>query len=336
MEIRNFIGIDVSKATLDITLLDQKGKQLFYKNIKNNGKEIADLVNELRKNYEAEIEACVFCMEYTGVYNLPMINYLSGIKANIWMESGHQIKLSMGAVRGKDDKVDSYRIAKYAFDKRDKMKVWKAPREIISKIADLITYRALMIKQKKALEVACKEKAAFKPKAWMKSIKASTEMLAKGLKKEIEKIEKQVLAMIKEDKNLSRIYPIIISVQGVGFVTAAHIIVATNEFLNINDPKKFGCYCGVVPFDHQSGTSVRGKARVSHMADKDMKTLLHLCATSSIRCKGEIKDYYERKLAEGKNKMLVLNAIRNKIILRIFACVTRNKKYEKKYTYLVA
>lgn len=331
MEIMNFIGIDVSKLTLDITLLNENGEQIDYKKIQNVQKEITATVQELMLKHRIKMENTVFCMEYTGVYNIPLLNYLSDNKANIWLESGHQIKLSLGAVRGKDDKIDSERIAKYAFDNRRKIKLWKAPRQIIVQIGDMITYRALMIRQKKGLEVAHKEKGAFKTKAQMKSIKTSSEKLIKGLKKEIDTMEKQILALIKGDGKLSNIYDLIVSVRGVGLVTAVHIIVATNEFLNINDPKKFGCYCGVVPFKHKSGTSVRGKERISHMANKPLKTLLHLCATSAIKAKGELREYYQRKVAEGKNKMLVINAVRNKIVLRIFACVNNNIKYEENY-----
>ena len=67
------------------------------------------------------------------------------------------------------------------------------------------------------------------------------------------------------------------------------------------------------------------------MANKTLKTLLSLCATSAIGVKGELRDYYHRKLEEGKNKMLVINAVRNKIVLRIFSCVTNNRMYEKNY-----
>lgn len=67
-----------------------------------------------------------------------------------------------------------------------------------------------------------------------------------------------------------------------------------------------------------------------------MKKLFHLVAMSAVRIKGEMKQFYERKLKEGKNKMSVINAIRNKIILRIFACVNNKKNYEKNYAYSLA
>lgn len=91
------------------------------------------------------------------------------------------------------------------------------------------------------------------------------------------------------------------------------------------------CHAGVAPFEHRSGSSVRGKTRVSHHARKRLKSLFHLAAMSSIRAKGELRDYYQRKVGEGKNKMLVLNAVRNKIIHRIYAVVRRGEKYDKNY-----
>jgi hypothetical protein len=92
----------------------------------------------------------------------------------------------------------------------------------------------------------------------------------------------------------------------------------------------------VVPFEHTSGTSVRGRNRVSHIANKSMKSLLHLAALSTLNTPGEIQDYYNRKITEGKNKMSIINAIRNKLILRIFACIKQNREYENNYCYKFA
>jgi transposase len=141
--------------------------------------------------------------------------------------------------------------------------------------------------------------------------------------------------LIGSDERLAKLFKYVSSVKGVGFVTAVHIIVSTNEFISISEPKKFACYAGVVPFEHSSGTSVRGKTRVSKLANKNIKTLLHLSALTAIRKDGDLHEYYNRKLAEGKNKMSVINAIRNKIVLRIFACVRNEKQYEKNFQYNV-
>jgi len=115
-------------------------------------------------------------------------------------------------------------------------------------------------------------------------------------------------------------------------ITALYILITTNEFRNINCPKKFACYCGVAPFPRESGKSV-APYRISSIANKKMKSLLHTSAMSCISHNGELRDYYKRKtVLDGKPKMAVLNAVRFKLILRVFACVNQNRAYEKSFT----
>ncbi len=146
--------------------------------------------------------------------------------------------------------------------------------------------------------------------------------------KSIQKVEKEIMELIKTDERILKIYKIATSVDGIGMITEVNLITTTNEFLSITEAKKYACYSGVAPFEHSSGSSVRGKTKVSHMANKKTKTLLHLAALSAIQVKGEIKEYYKRKVEQGKNKMSVLNAVRNKIIQRVFACVKQDRFFE--------
>jgi transposase len=123
---------------------------------------------------------------------------------------------------------------------------------------------------------------------------------------------------------------LITSVDGIGTFTACEVILTTQEFKQISDPKKYACYAGVVPFEHSSGKKL-SRARVSHMANKKVKRLLHLSAMAAVRSNKDLKNYYERKVQEGNNKMLVLNSVRNKLIHRIFACVQGNRLYKDHY-----
>lgn len=136
-----------------------------------------------------------------------------------------------------------------------------------------------------------------------------------------------MIDIVKQDEELEKMYTILLSVEEIGKVTALMFLVTTNGFAHFSEAKKFACYAGVVPFECTSGKSIRGKNKVSHFANKEMKSALHLCALTLINSKGELGDYYRRKVAEGKNKMSVLNAMRNKIILRVFACIKNNKIY---------
>ena len=142
--------------------------------------------------------------------------------------------------------------------------------------------------------------------------------------------------MIKSDEILKRLSDLVTSVDSIGMVTCAAILVKTNEFQDFREAKKFACTSGLAPFEHSSGKSVRGKTRVSHRAHKDLKTLLHMCALGAIGRKGELHDFYERKVSQGKNKMSVINAVRNKLIHRIFAVVRDGVMYQKHYQYNLA
>src|SRR5690606_34602464 len=128
----------------------------------------------------------------------------------------------------------------------------------------------------------------------------------------IAEVERRIKELIAQDDRLNKLYGQVTSVKGVGMIVAINTLVVTNEFNAITDPKKMACHCGVAPFKKESGKSVKGRAKVSHQANKPMKTLLNLAARSAVSSKGELREYYLRKVAEGKNKMLVLNAVRNK------------------------
>ena len=330
MQIKHFVGIDVSRDTLDLSVIVEGISHQHYC-ITNRAIDIGSTINKIMKSFGATVDDTIFCMEHTGIYNLPLIKWLQSHHGKMWMESGVHIRKTLGLVRGKNDKVDSMRIAMYAYINRHKIKLWVAPRKLIGRIAALLSQRSRLNKAKKQLSTANQEQRLFMDKDIMRSLNIYTQKTVVVINKQIQAIENEILSLIKEDEKLNRLYQIIISVYGVGFVTASYILVTTNEFININNPKKYACYSGVVPFEHSSGSSVRGKTRVSQMANKTIKTLLHLAALSTIRKQGDLQEYYNRRVAEGKNKMSVLNAIRNKLILRIFACVNQNREYEKNY-----
>jgi transposase len=335
MQIKHFIGIDVSKDTLDLSVV-VNGKPLSHYCIGNSAKEIKSTVSRIMKEMNGSFDDTIFCMEHTGLYNLPVVKWLNKNEGKMWLESGVHIRRTLGLVRGKNDKVDSSRIAMFAYTNRHLVKLWSPPRHVIEIIAALLSQRARLIKAKKQLATANMEQRKFLDKDIMHSLNKYTNRATTVIDKQVDDIEDEIIDLIKDDDKLKRMYQIITSINGIGLVTASYILVTTNEFINISDPKKYACYSGVVPFEHTSGTSVRGRNRVSHIANKSIKTLLHLAAISTLNTPGEIQDYYNRKIAEGKNKMSIINAIRNKLILRVFACIKQNREYEKNYCYKFA
>jgi transposase len=106
------------------------------------------------------------------------------------------------------------------------------------------------------------------------------------------------------------------------------MIVKTNGYTKINNPRKFACYAGIAPFKQRSGSSLNKRPRVSHLADKSIKKLLHMAAMRAIQLDNVLRNYYIRKIEQGKNKMAVLNAIRNKLVHIIFAMIKNQKLYD--------
>lgn len=335
MELNHFIGIDVSKGTLDFCIRNQ---QAILESItcENNKKSINAIIKKLRKLPDFTVNQSVFCMEHTGIYNQHLLDCLFSIKAKIWVESAIKIKQSQGMLRGKNDQVDAQRIAQYAYTHRAEIKLWEPQREAILQLKNLITLRERLVNGMKQLSTPLKESSEFQPAKVSRVEKKLFKGTLSAMEKDLKGVEKMIKDLIDKDPHLKELFKLITSVDGVGPVIAINIITTTNEFKSIDDPQKFACYSGVAPFEHRSGSSIRGRTRVSHLANKKIKTLLHLAAMATVHMKGELQDYYHRKVQEGKNKMSAINAIRNKIIRRIFAVVKRGTPFEKKYQLSLA
>lgn len=335
MKFTYFIGCDVSKNELDFAVMQGKNF-LFHKEILNEPKAIKVFVDELKKLPGLNLSTAVFCMEHTGIYNNHLLVHLHKKKANSCLEAATQIKNSLGNIRGKNDKIDAIRIAEYAYKNREELRMWQPKREVIQKMAYLAATRSRLLEAQKLLKTPLKEANSFVKKRICKQAEIICSRTLTSIVADLGKVDAAIDELIANDSELTRLFSIITSIKGVGKVTATQIIITTNEFKDINNPKKFACYAGVAPFVKESGL-FKGKGRVSHMANKKVKKLLHMSALVAIMYNPEMKAYYERKVnEEKKNKMLVINAVRNKLVLNILACVNQNRKYENIYTRIVA
>jgi transposase len=335
MEFTYFIGTDVSKNELDFAIMHGK-TLLFHKEIANTEEAITLFIKELIKLPEFNLSNTIFCMEHTGIYNNHLLTCLHKKKANIWLESAIQIKRSLGNIRGKNDKVDAIRIADYAYTKRDKIRLWSPKREVIQQLANLTATRSRLIEAKKILKTPLQECSGFNTKRITRVSASVCSHTLKAIDADLDKAEKEIDKLIAQDQELKRLFGLVTSVSGIGKVTATQILITTNEFKDISHPKQYACYAGVAPFIEESGI-FKGKGRVSHMANKKVKTLLHMSAIVAIQYNLDLKRYYDRKVNEQKkNKMSVINAVRNKLILRIFACVNHNSPYQNNFQKIFA
>ncbi len=319
-----FIGIDVSKKTLDICILEQKTK-LF--NIKNTEESIRKFFDKTLKDKSFEYHICI---ENTGKYSWLLESVLSTMECKFYVVNPLHLKRSLGLVRGKNDKIDAVRIANFIKKNYEETALFIPQREEIRAIQILLSERRFKVEQCKQLEVKNKELELLQNSALENLLAADNEKLISELNEQIKRIEKEIQRIIKNDDTMKKLDEQMQSVPGVGKILSWNFLAKTNEFKNITTPRKFACYTGIAPFKNTSGTSVFGRSRVSLFADKSLKKLLHLGAMSAIRLENDLSIYYRRKVEEGKNKMSVLNAIRNKIVHIIFALIKNQNFYQNR------
>lgn len=334
--VKNFIGVDVSKKTLDLCVLDAEGRTVSRSRIENKGKCISAYFEELQKDPGLDMRTVLVCLEHTGVYSNLLLEHLTSMQISVCVEMALQIKRSQGIQRGKSDKIDAVRIAEYAHLHHRKLRLWTPTRKQVQELKALAALRDRLVRVANQLRVSLKENEEFTDYDLLNEVKMSCKASLKALEKDLKRVDEKINKLIRNDEKLNRQMKLLTSVTGIGRAIATQMIITTNEFQMIKEPKKFACYAGVAPFEHSSGTSIKGKPRVSKMANMEMKKLLYLGATSAIQYSEEMKAYYERKVASGKKPMSVINAVRNKLISRAFVCINQNRLYEKNYKYELA
>jgi transposase len=320
-----YIGVDVSKKTLDLCLVSNDGTFSFK--ITNDVKSIKSFFK--KQKLINETTELFIGMENTGFYNFHLYEFFDQNTFNIYIFNPLHLVKTIGMVRGKNDKIDAERIAVYVKRNIDILTPSAIPNSTFRKMKALFAKRRMFIEQVTAINVLNKEFANCNSGKAIQANKSSEEKLLNQFAKVIKEIESELIKLIQEDEVLSVNYKRVTSVPGVGPILGIYLTIKTHGFTQLTDARKLACYAGVVPFPNQSGTSLNKRPRVSFMADKKMKTLLHLAALRVIQLEGEMRDYFIRKVSEGKNKMSVINAIRNKILARVCSCIKNEKMYEK-------
>jgi transposase len=329
---KNFVGIDISKTWFDAALIKAE-----------NPSEVIHLQFSQKpdgyKKMQAWLEQqdilmdgqTLFCMEYTGLYNTGLVHYLVKNKAAVWVEMPLRIKKAGGFERGTDDKAAAVKIAWYALRYQDRVKLWQPIDSNLEAIKNLIAQRDRIISSILNLSVPVNELKDCGCAEQSRTLGKLQKPVLAALKKAKLAIEALISKTIQKDEQLNLKVKRVGSIKGVGPVTAVALMVYTKGFTAFENGKQLACYCGVVPFNKSSGSSVRYKSSVSPFANKKLKKLLHLCALSAIQNDKEMKAYFERRVLEGKNKMSVINAVRNKLVHRVFAVIRDERMFEDNY-----
>jgi transposase len=331
--LKNFVGIDISKLFFDVALMKaNQSDQITHQQFKQSTKGFAEMNDWLKQQDVLLNDETLFCMEFTGIYNTALVDYLCSKKSLLWVEMAMKIKKSEGFERGSNDKSDAIKIARYAFRYQDRKQLWSPTDECLNKIKHLVAQRDRIVDTITRLTVPVRELKEIGCIDQAKQMEKLQKAVIRNLEKTEKNIDALIVKMVGQNKEVSQKVERVKSIKGVGQVTAVAFLVYTKGYSSFDNAKQLACYSGVVPFiKKQSGISIKSKPRVSPFANKKLKRLLHLCALSAIQYDKELKAYYERKILEGKNKMSVVNAVRNKLVLRMFAVLRDDRDFVENY-----
>lgn len=318
------MGIDISKDKIDFCLLDTLNHEVVKRGtITNTRKELIKWLNMLDHNH------ITFAMEHTGHYGAMLCWVLSEKGAIFYLINPLELKKSLGIQRGKTDSIDAYRIANYTFINKHTLRPVELPCKELRKLKALITARQQFVKISVQLQNSIKANIILNKTIDIKGLIKRQKAQLAFTKKTLESIEQEMQEIIKSSKELSKSYEKVTKVIGIGPMTAIKCIAATDNFIKFSNARKFSCHCGLAPFPYQSGSSVKGRNRTHYLKEASLKGVLFKAAISAIQHDPQLKKYYARKLNEGKHKLSVLNAVANKLVLRIFAVAKRNESFVK-------
>lgn len=325
MQTFHVVGIDVSKKTIDVHCQLNGKSNVFENSFKGFGKMSAWITAQA-----LNLADCWFVFEHTGMYSIPLTRFCTAQNLRYSLVSGLAVKRSLGITRGKADHIDARRIACYGSEKMASLRPASQYDETIQRLKRLINLRNRLLVQKGALQQRNEQMQQF----YQLSIKdieiVIQRKLVRTMEAQIQKVEHAIKDLIESNDNLFQRFKLLTSIKGIGFVVAINMIAYTENFTRFTDARKFACYIGTAPFEHSSGTSIRGKTRVSYFAYKKLKSLIDLAAKSAVRSDPELKQYYLKRIEIGKSKLSTINVVRNKLLTRIFAVVKRETPYQIK------
>jgi transposase len=290
----------------------------------------SEFVKWLKKN-KVTAENSVIVMESTGVYSEKLCHFLYEKSHLTCVENALKVKRAFGISPRKNDIIDSKRIAEYAFRFFDKLKFWKPTEHLIEQVKSLLSIREYLRIEVSSHMASLK---ALKKKQVQSKFALDTHLsVINDFKKKIKAIEEEIKALVSNDLSLEHKLHCIKSIPGVGFLIAVNLMVITNAFKENLDYRTLASYIGIAPIEKTSGTSVNIKI-TKKFGHSRLKKLFYLCSMNMVRHKLIFSDYYNRKVVEGKKKLVVLNNISNKMLRIICGVIKSGKPFIPGYVSL--
>lgn len=330
--LKQVVGIDVSLSELVVSIgrfKENLTHELYgHKTFENTQKGFKELTDWVMSKMVGGLDIN-YVMEATGVYHEALAYYLTDNEQLVSIlkpskVSNYQKTLDIKTIT---DKTSSQTIAMFGLQKE--LEIWKRPKRSFREVRQLTRERGQLIDERTALknQLHAELSEAFPNK---KSI-ARVEVRIKLLVDQEQEIMTEIKEIAKQDKSMGDAIKLIGSVPGIGFLTAATILSETNGFDLITSKKQLTSYTGLDVIDKQSGTSVKGKARISKKGNKYVRKAMHLPALAAIRHDERFKAIFARLVQKHGVKMKAAVAIQRRLLEMTYTIYKTNKPYEKDY-----
>lgn len=317
----NYVGIDVSKLTLDVSV--EIGTSFEHKQYSNTQSGYEELCSYLEK--KGGFYHCV--MEASGTYYLGLATYLYEKKLGVSVVNPLVIKrfCQMRMTRAKTDKKDSMRIAEYG--KAEKPSFWEPEASYLKEIRQIMTHIDLL--QKTIVQYLNQKEALLQIPDPSIDVLNSLEELSEKTQEKVRELEAKMRALIEE--NHAQMFENLQTIPGIGPKTATMLIVVSGAFTRFSSAKQLISYLGLAPRIFQSGTSVRGKSRICKMGMGRVRATLYMCSRSAKRCNKTCQDLFNRLRENGKAFREANIAVVNKLIKQAFAIATKNQVFDPNF-----
>lgn len=317
-----FIGCDVSKYTLDFAIY-QRGmdyRKFKHYQVSNDEAGFKELLKWLKSNGVKKYKDTVVGIEHTGYYSNALAEWLFRKRITFCYLHPLDVKNYISSSRNKNDSEDACMIADYLYTMREKLTPSTPEPSKIKQLRALRNERALIIKSRTAFLNLLKnidEPASIK----------RMQTIINELNTQVKAIEKSIMEAINSNEKIKQNYNLITTIPGIGLVNAINTIIATCNFTKFQTARQYAKFCCICPLSNESGISVRGGDHISKKGHNELKTDLTEAARSTIIHNSQMKAYYQRKRAQGKSHGCVMNAIKFKLVCRMFAVIIRQSPY---------
>ncbi|WP_430901937.1 MULTISPECIES: IS110 family transposase [unclassified Paraflavitalea] len=330
--IKQVVAIDVAQEELVVCLgrlNEDLSKELFaHKTFGNNKKGFTELVKWVTKSMIKEV-AVQYVMEATGVYHEALAFFLDGHKKALSIVLPNKISNYARTldIKTVTDKTSSEAIALFSLERQ--LEKWVRPAAIYLQMRQLTRERSQLLDERTVLK---NQLHAEQSSGWpnKESIARTNKRIAL-LTKQDKEITESLQKLIKEDPELASIIKLICSIPGISTITAATIIAETNCFALIKNKRQLTSYAGLDIREKQSGTSVKGKPRISKRGNKKLRSALYMPALTAIRHDERYKAVYARLVGKHGVKMKAAVAIQRKLLEMSYTVFKTGTAYDKDY-----